>query len=491
MPEFAIPCNKTQDCVGFFIAQFPNTAEFGPVECFVALANASFSLGGCACDSSFGIGGPRCLDTTQASVGSGIAVAVGLIVMFLTILKHLGTLLLVARHRVFLINAAGITYALAWLGLITALVLYSLSFVLVFTPLPNVVLGARVTQQISLVFLAACVLTMVVTFVELSSSVKLLHRGDQIRWPLISVLVLVALAILVTYFTRSTLETTALGFGVVLILAFAGLVGPVILYDATVRSMARTSGRISNVTRYEMLRAMVLDICANTNRMRMILGLTTHSNDSKISKDSKDSKDESKESKGSKGSKGSTGSKEPKESKERKAPNVLPKKTSTALLIMEKFERSSSRPVSRKGLPEVNSSRTRQMSKRDSLMISFLSRVLRMGFWLGVFLCVFLGGAAISIESQGQLDTNPIVRKFAISQMFRAIGYAMALHQILWFLDDGYRKTVMRATLKRDVHFDSKDSKDIAPSPQASKLDDALVTRVDDLALASKASAPY
>ena len=92
-----------------------------------------------------------------------------------------------------------------------------------------------------------------------------------------------------------------------------------------------------------------------------------------------------------------------------------------------------------------------------------------MGVWLGYSLLVFLIVTAISIPYTNAFDTHINFRVIAVFTLFQNLGMNFAFYQILWFLEDGFLKSMRIFQSKKLSKFDSKE----LPSK------DELVSKVD------------
>jgi hypothetical protein len=380
------------------------------------------AFGACACENSFALGGDNCNAQTSASPAVIACSATAFAVSCLVLLRFLPTLVGVLRHRsVLKMNAAGTSFIFAWVA-VWATWMNNIAHMvraLYFTASTQIAMS--VTGRIQIIFLVISVLNLAAAFVEMSSSVRLIHNVDKLRIPVLLAIVIASSLIIFTFLFTSTMISAAIGFAVVMILAICGIVGPILLYVRASRRMAMTEGAREPST-YELLSAIITDVLFSRNQMKRILGFTK-SDSSLHSKDSKDSK----------------GSRE-EDAKEKRA--------------------------SKRAALE-NEQRLTHSQKQEEKMISFLSRAVTMGFWLFACLLGFLGGVGWEISIK-PFEDDLAYREVQIANMVEAIFLVLALHQILWFLDIGFRRAV---AARRRISKYRSESKEMMPSKEDSKLD--------------------
>lgn len=440
-------CNTTADCEGFIRRDNVNLTDvFGSVQCYAQLKNSSSAAGMCDCTSAYATEGPACMTTSSATVGSAVLVFIGLLASVVVILRFLPTLVKIVYFRCWHLNAAGTTLVFAWISLLFAFMEFLLVSVRMFYPDERAVIADDICQSISLVFLTCAVLNCVITFVEMGSTVRVIQNVGRYRIPLIVTVIMLAVSIFLTLFLApKTMASAALGFVIVLMLAIAGILGSMFLYDSTLRSLAKTSGRASKVSRSEVSMAMLHDVLfLGSDRMRQILGMTTASDNSK-----EESQDHSKNS-------------QPHRSTSRK---ILHKSVSkTGADIQNELKKTAS------DLQSVVGGKTsgRQATKRDVKMIVFLMRTIRLGVWLFISLIVFFIGSAFSIIAFEIHDTNKSFRLVSLAHMIEAVSFSSALYQILLYLNAGYVKRIERNG--KELHpSSSRKSENSKGSKDASK----------------------
>jgi len=446
-------CNSTAQCQTLLAAAFPSGTLVGLAACFPNLKpeNASSAIGGCACEGSWGLGGPTCAEQTGATPASIAIMVVSLVVSVLAALRFLPVLVglvLNPRKGIFKINAAGTTYIFTWIGLFSTIAETSANVakVTVFDNQHFVV--TAVTGRMRIIFLAICVLNLVAAFVEMSSSVRLFHNVDKLRIPVIVTVFVVASSVVLTYLLASTVASTILAFVVVLILANLGVYGPALMYVRSSNQMAATNNT-KPLSKWELFLAIQGEICCGGRHMKRALGIT-HSSSS----GSKDSKDESK------------GSREA--SPEIPSAHLSPEGGGGGVIRV-----GSSSLKDHSSRPNLAAYKRSEQYKREAKMIDFLSRAVRMGFWLAASLVDFLIGAAFSVAIAERYNGSEEFRRETIAQLVQDLSMASAFYQILWFLDLGYRKALRKhygTSLYRSETKDVVMSKEMV-SKDESKID--------------------
>ena len=130
-----------------------------------------------------------------------------------------------------------------------------------------------------------------------------------------------------------------------------------------------------------------------------------------------------------------------------------------------------SRESKRLHVVRIDSNRSnynRTATKTEIRTVKFLTRSLNMGVWLGLSLLSFLVSTSIYLNVIYTFDDNTTYRSSTIISLFQDVGIGFSLYQMLWFLEDGFRKTLAKLVTNRSK-LDSKDvhaSKELFPSKE-------------------------
>jgi hypothetical protein len=84
--------------------------------------------------------------------------------------------------------------------------------------------------------------------------------------------------------------------------------------------------------------------------------------------------------------------------------------------------------------------------KRETALIRFLGRAVRMSFYLTICLCGVVAATVSMVVLANRYDGSDAVRAAAVAVAVRQAFFARALYQVLWFFNLKYRKPVFHTT---------------------------------------------
>jgi len=339
-------------------------------------------------------------------------------------------------------DAAGLTFCLTWLSL-CAVVVQAVCYLLqAYMWSMSLKLIADAFYVASVTLLAASILVMSVTYVDLSAVVHMRNSFKRVRAFAFACVVVIGL-IGSLCFSLASLRAWTLALIIIFALLILGAVlGPFTLYSASAYNMATTAGR-KPPRWYKLVEAVFVELVYGNRAMRRALGLYgTDSDDDDLS-GSKDSKESSKEvttivsmMKKMNGSFRSSMGKNFSLTATPIADDVILNKTpgesgsaspldANAPVKLKKFFIESK--------SAHDASHMAHVRRRETALIKFLGRSVRANFFLALFLLGYIGSSVSLLYWDGQYDDSTTVRNFALSVAFQLLCFELAVYQILWF----------------------------------------------------------
>jgi len=394
LPQINATCSSTADCRALF-----------------PLISTECEAGMCTCLPWFGLQGLDCDSTSSASVGTMAVLGVALGLVLVTIARFGRSVWVAFARRKIKFDAAGLTYVFTSLSNLFLLVEASSLFALTFNSARGLLSLMEVAWFLAIIMLAASLVLMTITFIDMTRFVK--RPKMQLAVRAVAGCFLGAISIIAAVLLG--VETPAVYGEFCAVLLFLmlilNIVGPLVLYMRSARSMAKAAGR-GHLGRRVLFRAFVNELVLGPKAMQDALEM-----DKVIT-----------------------------------YANIVTKRNSfigglsgpgqSESLQMLRFHSPPTADVTdpteklRNLLHRASAQVTKENArKREQALVEFIGRALTMAFYVSVGLFAYIGLTIAFVVLQPVEDPSPLIRLVGLVLALRIMVFSYVLYQILWFLD--------------------------------------------------------